>query len=83
MLAIVFDRAGDKSKSEEIYRYGIQHAERQVSLLRNYNIFLMREGRINEAKEIDALLSKRNEPNPFDWIYAGQQAYRQGVLSAW
>lgn len=78
MLAIVFDRAGDKSKSEEIYRYGLQHAERQVSLLRNYSIFLMREGRINEAEEIDALLARRNEPNPFDWIYAGQQAYSEG-----
>jgi len=78
MLAIVFDRVGNKGKSEEIYRYGIQHAERQVSLLRNYSIFLMREGRINEAKEIDALLAKRNEPNPFDWIYAGQQAYSDG-----
>ena len=78
MLAIVFDRAGDKSKSEEIYQYGINHAQRRVSLLRNYGIFLRREGRSAEAEEIDALLAEQSEPNPFDWIYAGQQAYSDG-----
>lgn len=78
MLAIVFDRAGDKRKSEEIYRYGIQHAQRRVSLLRNFSIFLKREGRTAEAEEIDALLAQLNEPNPFDWIFAGLQAYGDG-----
>ena len=78
MLAIVFDRAGDKRKSEEIYRYGIQHAQRRVSLLRNFSIFLKREGRAAEAEQIDALLAQQNEPNPFDWIFAGLQAYSDG-----
>ena len=78
MLAIVFDRAGDKRKSEEIYRYGIQYADRRVSLLRNYGIFLRREGRVAEAEEIDAMLAEQNDPNPFDWIYAGLEAYNDG-----
>lgn len=75
MLAIVNDRAGDKSKSEEIYRFGIQNSPRQVSLLRNYGIFLRREGRSVEAEEIDKKLSRLADPNPFDWISAGQSAY--------
>lgn len=75
MLAIVNDRAGDKSKSEEIYRFGIQNSPRQVSLLRNYGIFLRREGRSAEAEEIDKTLSRLADPNPFDWISAGQNAY--------
>lgn len=75
MLAIVNDRAGDKSKSEEIYRFGIQNSPRQVSLLRNYGIFLRREGRAVEAEEIDKTLSRLADPNPFDWISAGQNAY--------
>ena len=75
MLAIVNDRAGDKLKSEEIYRFGIQHSPRQVSLLRNYGIFLRREGRSAEAEEIDKTLSRLADPNPFDWISAGQSAY--------
>jgi Flp pilus assembly protein TadD len=78
MLAIVFDRAGDKNKSDEIYRYGIQHADRRVSLLRNYGIFLRREGRDAEADEVDATLARQSDPNPFDWIYAGQEAYEGG-----
>ena len=75
MLAIVNDRAGDKSKSEETYRFGIQNSPRQVSLLRNYGIFLRREGRSAEAEEIDKTLSRLADPNPFDWISAGQSAY--------
>jgi len=75
MLAIVNYRAGDKSKSEEIYRFGIQNSPRQVSLLRNYGIFLRREGRSAEADEVDNRLSRLADPNPFDWISAGQKAY--------
>jgi len=78
MLAIVNDRAGDKSKSEEIYRFGIQHAKRRVSLLRNYSIFLKRQGRSAEARKIDTKMAQLAEPNPFDWIYAGQEAYNDG-----
>ena len=78
MLAIVNDRAGDRSKSEEIYRFGIQHATRRVSLLRNYSIFLRREGRSAEAEELDTILAQLADPNPFDWIYAGQEAYGDG-----
>ena len=81
MLAIVFDRAGDKSKSEEIYKYGIRHSQRRVSLLRNYGIFLRREGRAAEAEHVETLLAELSEPNPFDWIYAGQQAYSDGEFS--
>lgn len=78
MLAIVFDRAGDQAKSEEIYQYGIEHAERRVSLLRNYAIFLRRAGRDAEADEVDSMLARESDPNPFDWLYAGQEAYEDG-----
>lgn len=78
MLAIVFDRANDKAKSEEIYRFGLAHAERRVSLLRNYGLFLKRQGRLAEAKNLDAQLATLDDPNPFDWIYAAQQAYATG-----
>ena len=80
MLAIVFDRAGDKRKCEEIYRYGIQHAARRVSLIRNYSIFLKRESRISEAEDMDALLAEQDDPNPFDWIFAAEEAYDEGDL---
>jgi len=78
MLAIVNNRAGDKAKSEEIYRFGIQQATRRVSLLRNYGLFLRRAGRNAEADEIDAQLAQLADPNPFDWISAGQAAYGNG-----
>ena len=78
MLAIVFDRAGDKEKSEAIYRHGIEHAERRVSLLRNYSIFLRRQGRVKEAERVSRMLSDLDDPNPFDWIYAGHAAYGEG-----
>jgi len=77
-LAIVNNRAGDKAKSEEIYRFGIQHATRRVSLLRNYGLFLRRAGRNAEADKIDAQLAQLADPNPFDWISAGQAAYANG-----
>jgi Tfp pilus assembly protein PilF len=81
MLAIVYDRSGDTRKSEEIYKFGIQNSPRQVSLLRNYGIFLRRQGRPLEAEKMDRVLSKLDDPNPFDWLYAGKEAYRDGEFS--
>ncbi|MEL7448908.1 MAG: tetratricopeptide repeat protein [Pseudomonadota bacterium] len=78
MLAIVFDRAGHPGKSEEIYKYGIEHATRQVSLLRNYGKFLKRNGRLSEAEQVNKRLAALDDPNPFDWIFAGQEAYGNG-----
>lgn len=78
MLAIVFDRAGDKAKSEQIYRHGIATVDRRVSLLRNYGGFLAREGRHTEAELIRTELESLEDPNPFDWIFAGQQALTDG-----
>ena len=46
--------------------------------MRNYGIFLAREGRSAEAEEIYAIVAEQYEPNPFDWIYAGQDAYNDG-----
>lgn len=78
MLAIVFDRAGEPGISEEIYQYGIDRANRLVGLLRNYGIFLKKQGRYVEAERIDERLQKLDDPNPFDWIDAGQAAYEDG-----
>ncbi len=78
MMAIVYDRAGDAKKSEEIYRHGIEVSNRPVGLLRNYGIFLQRQGRMAEAKLVDAKLAALQDPNPFDWIAAGQNAYDDG-----
>jgi Tfp pilus assembly protein PilF len=78
MLAIVYYRSGDTRKSEEIYRFGIQNSPRQVSLLRNYGIFLRRQGRPAEAEKMDTMLAELDDPNPFDWLYAGNEAYRDG-----
>jgi Tfp pilus assembly protein PilF len=78
MLAIVYDRAGDQQTSERIYRYGIEASHRPVGLLRNYSIFLQRQGRVAEAVAVDARLAALEDPNPFDWIVAGQNAYDDG-----
>lgn len=78
MLAIVYDRAGDSRKSEEIYSFGIKNSTRQVALLRNYGIFLRKQGRHTEAIVSDRQLAELDDPNPFDWIVAGQEAFENG-----
>jgi len=78
MLAIIYDRAGDTRKSEEIYKFGIQNSTRQVALLRNYGMFLRRQLRHAEADIVERRLAELDDPNPFDWIIAGQEAYKDG-----
>lgn len=78
MMAVVYRRAGDVQKAEEIYRYGIEHLPDKVSLLRNYRLLLEHQGREAEALEMAARLQQLGDPNPFDWIHAAQQAHSEG-----
>jgi Tfp pilus assembly protein PilF len=78
MMAVVYRRAGDPQKAEEIYRYGIEHLADKVTLLRNYRILLNDQGRFAEADEVATQLERLGEPNPFDWIHAAQQAHSEG-----
>ncbi len=78
MMAVVFRRAGDEARAEEIYRYGISNLPEKVSLLRNYRLLLEQQGRQQEADELAAQLLALGDNNPFDWIHAAQQAHREG-----
>ena len=77
-MAVVYRHAGNVEKSEEIYKYGIEHLPNKVSLLRNYRELLMDQNRIDEAEEINTALAKLGESSPFDWLHAGHDAYNNG-----
>ena len=77
-LAIIYDRAGDQAKSEEVYRFGLQNSRRQVSLLRNFSKFLRRQQRDEEAEEFERILDGLDDENPFDWLNAGRVALADG-----
>lgn len=77
-MAIVYRRAGDAGKAEEIYQYGIDHLPNKVSLLRNYRVLLMGQQRFAEAHDINVALAELDEASPFDWLHAGHDAYADG-----
>lgn len=77
-MAVVHRRAGYVNKAEEIYKYGIDNLPNKVSLLRNYRVLLEEQGRHDEAGVISERLVELDEPNPFDWLHAGQEAYDNG-----
>ena len=75
MLALVLDRAGAKHESEAAYRWGARVADVSPTLLRNYGRFLRKQGRFDEAAEIEAELGKLDDHNPFEWIAVARTAY--------
>jgi len=77
-LAVVYRRAGDEVMAERIYKYGIELLPNKVSFLRNYHVLLVRQARMKEARTISKLLSRLDDDNPFDWIDAGQNAFKDG-----
>jgi Tfp pilus assembly protein PilF len=77
-MAVLYRRVGNPDKSEEIYKYAIIHLPDKASLLRNYRVLLLGQERFEEAEKINRSLAELNEPNPFDWLQAGQDAYNSG-----
>lgn len=78
MMAVAYHRMGDSETAERIYRFGIDWLPEKVSFLRNYRTLLETQERREEAAAIAAMLAKIEEPNPFDWLAAGRNAYTSG-----
>ena len=81
MMAVVHQNVGLKKDAENLYQYGIKYASDKLDLLRNYHIYLKKEHRFNDAKEINTQLSQIKTTNPFDWILLGHTAFKQGKYS--
>lgn len=77
-MAIVYRRAGNAEKSEEIYKYGINYLPNKLSLLRNYRVLLMEQERFTEVDEVNVTLAELDGVSPFDWLHAGHDAYTDG-----
>jgi len=77
-MAVVFRRAGDLAKAEEIYRYAIENLDDKVTLLRNYRVLLEQQGRHDEVRAINLRLARLDDPSPFDWLHAGHVAFNEG-----
>jgi Tfp pilus assembly protein PilF len=77
-MAVVYKRTGEVAKAEEIYKYGIENLPGKVSLLRNYRILLRQQARYDEVEKINETLARLEDPNPFDWLHAGRDAYNNG-----
>ena len=77
-LAVIYKRIGEAKKSEEIYAYGIENLPDRLTLLKNYRILLVDEKRYSEARELDARISRLDDPSPFNWFHAAREAYDDG-----
>ena len=77
-MAILYRRAGNPARSEEIYQYGIAHLSGKASLLRNYRALLLEQQRFEEAESINKSLAELDAPSPFDWLHVAQDAYDNG-----
>lgn len=75
MLAVTYKRVGSLAKAEEIYRYGIVHAENKLTLLKNYYILLNEMGREEEARAVNRRLTAMDDPSPVHWFNVARFSY--------
>ncbi len=75
MLAVVNRRVGDIAKAEELYLFGIEHAEEKLSLLNNYLVLLEAADRTKDAARIRNQLASMDDPSPFNWFQLASTAY--------
>jgi len=77
MMALIHEKKGLNKQAENLYLFGLKHAQNKLDLLRNYHIFLKNQHRLSDAERIKAQLSRIEVPNPFDWINLGNTAFAQ------
>ncbi|WP_191621434.1 tetratricopeptide repeat protein [Marinihelvus fidelis] len=77
-LAVAHRRIGDPMRAEELYLYGVENADNKLSLLKNYRVLLASQGRVAEARQVEARLSRMEDPSPFNWLQLARDASDEG-----
>ena len=78
LLAVIHRRKGDESTAEQIYKFAINLAPNNLSLLSNYTALLSMQQRVEEANRLQAKMAKLDDPNPYSWLDHAYLAQRQG-----
>lgn len=72
LMAVIYRRLGDAKQAETLYQHGLTLAEQSgkqnLNLLSNYLILLNQQQRFDDAKKIQALVDKADDPSPFRWL---------------
>jgi len=76
-LAVLHRRVGAEDVAEELYLYGIKHAESKVTLLKNYYILLNLQNRHADAERILKELDNLDDFSPFNWLQAANDAFKE------
>ena len=74
-LAVIHRRVGAIDKAEELYKYGIKKALNKIVLLKNYQILLLAQNRVDDADKIAKELENLEDLNPFNWLLAANEAF--------
>ena len=77
-MAVIFRRAGDDQKAEQIYTYGIATADDKLSLLKNYRILLQSQQRFDEVDAVTQQLATHPDASPFALLQLAGEAYERG-----
>ncbi len=78
LLAILHRRADDVETAESIYRFGIDHADDDPTLLSNYRTLLRAQGRDTEADALTAKLRDYDAQHPYYWLGLAENLLVQG-----
>lgn len=76
-LAVVSRRAGHSTTAEAIYLYALEHADEKLTLLKNYRVLLVADGRQEEAEQIEAQLENMADPSPNNWFQLARSAFEE------
>jgi tetratricopeptide (TPR) repeat protein len=78
MLAVISRRTGDTQRAEELYRFGLAHADDKLTLLKNYRVLLSALNRAEEAERLQRQLNKLADTSPFHWLQLARESYDAG-----
>ena len=67
MLAVIYKKVGEINKAEAVYQYGIASLPTPLTLLKNYQLLLVEQHRLDEAKLIETKLQQIDDPSPYRW----------------
>jgi Tfp pilus assembly protein PilF len=75
IMAVIYRRAGELAKAEEIYLFAMEHAEDKLTLMKNYRQLLVSQARMAEAAAIESRLESMEDPSPFHWYALARNSY--------
>ncbi|MFT4927495.1 MAG: Tfp pilus assembly protein PilF [Phenylobacterium sp.] len=77
LMAVIYRHLNQYNKAESLYQHGLALKKKDLYLMNNYRILLLKQNRLAAAQTLRQSMDELDDPSPFRWLSLANQYLRE------